>query len=91
MRQHAMSDIVQESRKLMAGIAGSLGNGKAAKEILQDFVDGMLGTPQTKQTRMTEMLKEYGQYRDKTLEAKLVREGQDARLEVTGLEELLNG
>lgn len=88
MRQYAMSEIVQESRKLMAGIAGSLGNGKAAKEILQDFADGVLNTPQTKQTRQTEMLKEYNQYRNKTLSAQLVRDGQDSYLKVTGLEEL---
>jgi hypothetical protein len=88
MRQYAMSEIVQESRKLMAGIAGSLGNGKAAKEILQDFADGVLKSPQTKQTRMTEMLKEYSQYRNKTLEARVVRNGQDSSLIVTGLEEL---
>ena len=88
MRQFAMSEIVQESRKLMAGIAGSLGNGKAAKEILQDFADGVLNTPQTKRDRMSEMLKEYNQYRNKTLEAQLVRDGEDSRLIVTGLEEL---
>ena len=88
MRQYAMSEIVQESRKLMAGIAGSLGNGKAAKEILQDFADGVLNTPQTKRDRMSEMLKEYNQYRNKTLEAQLVRDGEDSRLIVTGLEEL---
>lgn len=88
MRQYAMSEIVQESRKLMAGIAGSLGNGKAAKEILQDFADGVLNTPQTKRDRMSEMLKEYNQYRNKTLDARLVRDGQDSYLKVTGLEEL---
>ena len=88
MRQYAMSEIVQESRKLMAGVAGALGNGQAAKEILQDFADSVLNTPQTRQNRMSEMLKEYNQYRDKTLEAKVVRDGQDSRLIVTGLEEL---
>lgn len=91
MRQYAMSEIVQESRKLMAGIAGSLGNGKAAREILQDFADSVLDTPQTRQSRMSEMLKEYNQYRNKTLEAKLVRDGDDPSLLVTGLEELMNG
>jgi hypothetical protein len=88
MRQFAMSEIVQESRKLMAGIAGSLGNGKAAKEILQDFADGVFNTPQTKQNRMTEMLKEYEHYRHLQPEARLVREGADSYLKVTGLEGL---
>lgn len=88
MRQYAMSEIVQESRKLMAGIAGSLGNGKAAKEILQDFADNVLDTPQTKQNRQADMLKEYNQYRHLQPEAKLVRDGDDSRLIVTGLEEL---
>ena len=88
MRQFAMSEIVQESRKLMAGVAGSLGNGKAAKEILQDFADGVFNTPQTKQNRMTEMLKEYEHYRHLQPEARLVREGADSYLKVTGLEGL---
>ncbi len=88
MRQFAMSEIVQESRKLMAGVAGSLGNGKAAKEILQDFADGVFNTPQTKQNRLTEMLKEYEHYRHLEPEARLVRDGQDSRLVVTGLEGL---
>lgn len=88
MRQFAMSEIVQESRKLMAGIAGSLGNGKAAKEILQDFADGVFNTPQTKQNRLTEMLKEYEHYRHLQPEARLVREGADSYLKVTGLEGL---
>lgn len=82
-----MSEIVQESRKLMAGVAGSLGNGQAAKEILQDFADSVLNTPQTRQNRLTEMLKEYSQYRDKNVEIHVEREGQDSRLIVTGLEE----
>ena len=86
MRQFAMSEIVQESRKLMAGVAGSLGNGKAAKEILQDFADGVFNTPQTKQNRLTEMLKEYEHYRHLQPEARLVREGADSYLKVTGLE-----
>ncbi|EBX1873517.1 hypothetical protein DRD23_08390 [Salmonella enterica subsp. enterica serovar Enteritidis] len=88
MRQFAMSEIVQESRKLMAGVAGSLGNGKAAKEILQDFADGVFNTPQTKQNRLTEMLKEYEHYRHLEPEARLVREGADSYLKVTGLEGL---
>lgn len=88
MRQFAMSEIVQESRKLMAGVAGSLGNGKAAKEILQDFADGVFNTPQTKQNRLTEMLKEYEHYRHLQPEARLVREGADSYLKVTGLEGL---
>ncbi len=88
MRQFAMSEIVQESRKLMAGVAGSLGNGKAAKEILQDFADGVFNTPQTKQNRLTEMLKEYEHYRHLQPEARLVRDGKDSRLVVTGLEGL---
>lgn len=88
MRQYAMSEIVQESRKLMAGVAGSLGNGKAAKEILQDFADGVFNTPQTKQNRLTEMQKEYEQYRHLQPEARMVRDGADSYLKVTGLEGL---
>jgi len=88
LRQYAMGEFVQESRKLMAAVAGSLGNGQAAKEILQDFADSVLDTPRTRQSRQAEMLKEYNQYRNKTLEAQLVRDGEDSRLIVTGLEEL---
>lgn len=88
MRQYAMGEIVQESRKLMAGVAGSLGNGKAAKEILQDFADSVLNTPKTKQNRQAEMLKEYNQYRHLQPEAQLVRDGEHSYLKVTGLEEL---
>lgn len=37
---------------------------------------------------MTEMLKEYNQYRHLEPEARLVRDGKDSRLVVTGLEGL---
>lgn len=88
MRQYAMGEIVQESRKLMAGIAGSLGNGKAAKEILRDFADSVFDTPQTRQSRHAEMLKEYNRYRHLAPEARMVTDGEHSYLKVTGLEEL---
>ena len=72
----------------IGAITGAYQGLKAAKEILQDFADGVLNTPQTKRDRMSEMLKEYNQYRNKTLDARLVRDGQDSYLKVTGLEEL---
>lgn len=88
MRQFAMGEIVQESRKLMAGVAGALGNSKAVKEILQDYANSVFDTPQTRQSRHAEMLKEYAQYRHLQPEAQLVRDGEHTRLKVTGLEEL---
>lgn len=72
----------------MAGVAGALGNGKAVKEILRDFADSVFDTPQTRQSRHAEMLKEYHQYHNKVLEAHIVRDGRDSRLIVTGLEGL---
>lgn len=91
MRQYAMGEIVQESRKLMAVIAGSLGNGKAAKEILRDFADSVFDTPQTRQSRHADMLKEYNRYRHLSPELKVEREGEHSYLKVTGLLEELNG
>lgn len=88
MRQYALGDTVQEARKLMAVVASSLGNSKATKQILQDFADSVFDTPQTKQSRYTDMLKEYSSIRHLTPEARLVRDGQDTYLKVTGLEEL---
>jgi len=88
-RQHAMNEIVQESRKLMAGVAGSLGNSQAAKQILQDFAKSLFDTPQTKQHRHADMLKYYNQHvKHLAPEAKLVTDGQNKYLKVSGLEEL---
>lgn len=88
-RQHAMNEIVQESRKLMAGVAGSLGNSQAAKQILQEYASSLFDTPQTKQRRHADMLKYYNQHvRHVVPEARLVTDGHNKYLKVSGLEEL---
>ena len=83
-----MGEAVQESRKLMAVVAGSLGNSKAAKEILQDFADSVFDKGQVRRDRVADMLEEYSQYRHLEPEARMVAEGQDSYLIVTGLEGL---
>lgn len=73
----------------MAGVAGSLGNSQAAKQILQDFANSLFDTPQTKQNRYADMLKYYNRHvRHLAPEARMVTDGKNKYLKVSGLEEL---
>ena len=92
-RKYALSELSQESRKLMAVVAGGLNNATSARSILTEYSNAIFDSADTKKAHYNEMLEYYDKHiKHLVPEAQMVRDDQgNTNLKVTGLEELTNG